>query len=90
MTGLVMRPRVFPPRDGELNDTFESCHGTRHSAYKYAHGGAPPHFPPPAIPIRVGFMPAHHTQIYPSAYWYVASYRLLWSFFKEFGLVIEF
>jgi hypothetical protein len=49
MTGFVMRPRVLAPNEGELHDTFVACKDTRHSAYKYAHGGAPKHFPVPSV-----------------------------------------
>jgi len=55
----------------------------------YALGIYTPNYPVPAIPTKVGFMPAHHTQPYPSAYWYVCSTDLLWSFFNLYGMMVE-
>lgn len=57
--------------------------------YLYECGNFPPNYPVPAIPIRVGYMPAHPSQPYPSAYWYICSDNMLWSCFERFGLVIE-
>lgn len=45
------------------------------------------HYPVPAIPTRVGFRPACEDQPYPSAYWYVSSPYLLWTFWEAWGLV---
>lgn len=49
----------------------------------------PPHYPVPAIPIKVGFMPWSWQQEYPSGYWYVASRHMLWTIFQRWGLIIE-
>lgn len=55
----------------------------------YMVGNYPPNYPVPAIPIRVGWEPGHPTQMFPSAYWWVTSKDMLWSFFKEWGFVRE-
>lgn len=51
----VPRVRVYPPKPGELDDTFEACEGTRHSCFIYAHGDVPAHFPVPATPLAVRY-----------------------------------
>lgn len=57
---------------------------------QYHRGKEPPHYPVPAIPVRVGYQPACYIQQeYPSAYWWIASRTLLWSCFEKHGLVIE-
>lgn len=57
----------------------------------YACGELKPNFPMPAIPTTVGYMPEGEwsTQPYPSAYWYVCSRELLWTFFQKFGFIWE-
>lgn len=47
----------------------------------------PAHYPVPAIPVKVGFHQAHHTQLFPCAYWYVSTMSLMWTFFDKIGMV---
>lgn len=91
MTGFFMRSRVLPPEKGTVDDTARVCmaNGNRPSLYKYCHGDARPHFPVPAVPVRVGWQPEHPMQMYPSSYWWITSPTMLWSIFSRWGLIVE-
>lgn len=87
MIVTIDRHGVWTTRCPSTPHTLATCVYKRPCECRYVEGKEPPHFPVPAIPIRVGYMPADSTQpIAPCAYWYVSSDRLLWSIWKYEGL----
>lgn len=82
---ILSNSKAFPNQD-------HSCvqMGQCNSCRDYQRGAFAPRYSVPALPTKVGYMPKHHTQLYPSAYIYISSPRLLWTFFQKFGLVVEF
>jgi hypothetical protein len=89
MKPQVLFTRTVFIRFKQVRDTTNTCNKMKEPWRWYLEGYSPPHFGVPAVIVQADYMPASDDQPYPSAYWYVASYRLLWSCFQKWGLIEE-
>lgn len=55
----------------------------------YQDGDYLPNYPMPAIPVRVGWQPTGTNECKDRPYWWVCSMDMLWTFWKDWGLVAE-
>jgi hypothetical protein len=55
----------------------------------YALGYIEAQYPVPAVIVRVGWQPKGAGIMQDIPYWWVCSEKLLWTFWRTFGLIVE-